>query len=69
MMRSLSFRQLHFGKGGASDSSGAYTGFLEQNDLEAIIVRPDFYVFGGIPVGGDINAVLQDLKQQLRLID
>ena len=63
----LSFRVLHFGPGGAVDTDGAYTGFLDAKGLDAIVVRPDFYVFGGIRHGGDINDVLAQLGEQLHL--
>jgi 2-polyprenyl-6-methoxyphenol hydroxylase-like FAD-dependent oxidoreductase len=63
----LSFRFLHFGEGGAVDTDGAYTRFLDDKGLDAVVIRPDFYVFGGTVEGGDINQVLAQLGEQLHL--
>jgi hypothetical protein len=67
LLRELSFRLLHFGAGGAIDTEGAYTRYLQNAGLDAVVVRPDYYVFGGIRPGDDINAVLAQLEQQLHL--
>jgi 2-polyprenyl-6-methoxyphenol hydroxylase-like FAD-dependent oxidoreductase len=67
LLDSLSFRFVHFGPGGAEDTDGVYTKYFNDKELEAIVVRPDFYIFGGIQQGGDINDVLQQLQQQLHL--
>jgi 2-polyprenyl-6-methoxyphenol hydroxylase-like FAD-dependent oxidoreductase len=67
LLDSLSFRLVHFGPGGAEDADGTYTGYFGEKQLEAIVVRPDFYIFGGICEGDDVNDVLRQLRQQLHL--
>jgi 2-polyprenyl-6-methoxyphenol hydroxylase-like FAD-dependent oxidoreductase len=67
LLESLSFRFIHFGPGGAEDTAGVYTKYFKDKELEAIVVRPDFYLFGGIREGEDINGVLRQLRQQLHL--
>ena len=61
-------RSIHFGPAGAQDIGGTYSGYLQDKGMEVVVVRPDFYVFGAIPPGGDINAVLHDLRAQLHLL-
>lgn len=67
LLESLAFRHIQFGPGGALDSNSAYMKYLDEKRLDAVVVRPDFYVFGGIRAGADINVVLQDLRNQLHL--
>jgi hypothetical protein len=67
LLDTLSFRTLHFGPGGAHDAGGTYSKYLQDRELEAIVVRPDFYLFGGIRPGEDINRVLEQLELRLGL--
>ncbi len=67
LLETLSFRLLQLGPGGAEDTNGVYTKYLDDHGLEALVVRPDFYVFGGISQGEDINHVLGQLHHQLYL--
>ena len=67
LLESLSFRFVHFSPGGAEDTDGVYAKYFDDKELEAIVVRPDFYLFGGIREGEDINGVLRQLEQQLHL--
>lgn len=47
------------------DIQGKLGGYLKANDLKAIIVRPDFYVFGGAATMPDFAALTDDLAAQL----
>jgi 2-polyprenyl-6-methoxyphenol hydroxylase-like FAD-dependent oxidoreductase len=67
LLECLSFRSVHFGPGGAADTEGVYSKYFSDKQLDAVVVRPDFYVFGGIREGEDINGVLRQLQQQLHL--
>lgn len=49
----------------AEDRDGDYVGFLRNNDVEFVLVRPDFYVFAAGALT-DLNAVIGDLAAQLR---
>jgi hypothetical protein len=67
VLETLRCQVLGVGPGGAEDVDGVYHAFLARAGAETIIVRPDFYVFGGVEAGGDINAVVEDLRAQLFL--
>lgn len=43
------------------DIDGAYARLFDANGLDAIIARPDFVVFGTVPVGGDVGRLLRSL--------
>ena len=68
LLEDLGFRLLDIGPtGNALDVDQKYTTFLSDNGLEAILVRPDFYVFGGVESPGDVDELLDDLRAQLQL--
>jgi 2-polyprenyl-6-methoxyphenol hydroxylase-like FAD-dependent oxidoreductase len=67
LLGKLGFRILEFTSAGAKDVEGVYVDFLQTNGLDAVLVRPDFYVFGGVESGGDMNVLLRDLRRQLQL--
>lgn len=43
------------------DVDGAYAQLFDINGLDAILARPDFVVFGTVPVGGDVRCLLGSL--------
>jgi hypothetical protein len=47
------------------DEAGEYELFFEKNKLEAIIVRPDRYVFGGVPDLQELGSLIAKLKHML----
>ena len=47
------------------DEAGEYEPFFEKNGLEAIIVRPDRYVFGGVRHLQDLEGLIGKLKYML----
>lgn len=63
----LGCRILHFGNDGAVDVDGVYGSFLDDAGLEAVLVRPDFYVFGGVADLGGLEELLAELRDQLHL--
>ncbi|MEU0508021.1 bifunctional 3-(3-hydroxy-phenyl)propionate/3-hydroxycinnamic acid hydroxylase [Amycolatopsis sp. NPDC006125] len=50
---------------GCTDLDGRLTGWLSETGVEAVLVRPDFYVFGCAPTTADVPALLADLRDQL----
>ena len=44
---------------------GRLTSWLAGHDAAAVIVRPDFYVFGAVRSAEDLPALVRDLRQQL----
>jgi 2-polyprenyl-6-methoxyphenol hydroxylase-like FAD-dependent oxidoreductase len=65
LLDTLGVQVLQFGPDGARDVDGVYDKFLSDAGVDTIVVRPDFYVFGGLEAGGDINTILDDLRGQL----
>jgi 2-polyprenyl-6-methoxyphenol hydroxylase-like FAD-dependent oxidoreductase len=49
------------------DVDGAYQAHLAERGWQAMVVRPDFYVFGGVPSLAELPALLGDLAGQLGL--
>jgi 2-polyprenyl-6-methoxyphenol hydroxylase-like FAD-dependent oxidoreductase len=52
---------------GVRDLDGRLTGWLSEHQAHAVIVRPDFYVFGSVPAAEELPALLDDLSSQLHL--
>src|SRR5262249_47245505 len=44
---------------------GRLTAWLAQHEAYAVLVRPDFYVFGSAATATDVPALLDDLRAQL----
>ncbi len=53
--------------GGARDADGRTTGWLDEHALHAVLVRPDFYVFGCASAPADLPALIGDLQERLFL--
>ena len=49
----------------AVDLDGKYLSFLDANGLAAMIVRPDFYLFGGVPGVADLPLLVDALVAEL----
>ncbi|MBN8848750.1 MULTISPECIES: bifunctional 3-(3-hydroxy-phenyl)propionate/3-hydroxycinnamic acid hydroxylase [unclassified Sphingomonas] len=47
------------------DCEGRITGFLDRRDWSAMVVRPDFYVYGGAASGEELGALLEDFANDL----
>jgi 2-polyprenyl-6-methoxyphenol hydroxylase-like FAD-dependent oxidoreductase len=47
------------------DTNGKYADFMDAHHLKAIIVRPDFYVFGGASSASEIGSLVDSLSKQL----
>ncbi|MDQ2902764.1 MAG: bifunctional 3-(3-hydroxy-phenyl)propionate/3-hydroxycinnamic acid hydroxylase [Ktedonobacteraceae bacterium] len=50
------------------DLEGRYSGWFEQNDCEAVLMRPDFYVFGAVRRMEEIPDLVADLQAQLAMV-
>ena len=53
--------------GGVRDVDGRLTAWLTEHKAHAVLVRPDFYVFGSCPSPGELPDLLDDLRTQLQL--
>jgi 3-(3-hydroxy-phenyl)propionate hydroxylase len=52
---------------GVGDVDGRLTAWLADHGVDAVLVRPDFYVFGSCPSVGELPELLDDLRSQLQL--
>ncbi len=50
-----------------SDLDGRLTAWLEENSVSAVLVRPDFYVFGAAATAEDLGPLVDDLRSRLAL--
>ena len=46
---------------------GRLTAWLADHGVHAVLVRPDFYVFGSAPSANALPELLDDLRSQLQL--
>ena len=53
--------------GGSRDCDGRTTAWLEEAGVHAVLVRPDFYVFGCAEMPADLPALVRDLHAGLAL--
>ena len=49
------------------DLNGKYAEYFNERGLEAVIVRPDFYNFAGVPTMEELPGIVDDLLSQLHL--
>jgi 2-polyprenyl-6-methoxyphenol hydroxylase-like FAD-dependent oxidoreductase len=52
---------------GVHDVDGRLTAWLTEHSLHAVLVRPDFYVFGSSQSAAELPGLLDDLRDQLQL--
>ncbi len=52
---------------GVHDLDGRLTAWLAGHGVHAVLVRPDFYVFGSAPTAEELPTLLDDLRSQLYL--
>jgi len=52
---------------GHRDADGRLTSWLREHGAHAVLVRPDFYVFGSAADATDLPALIDDLREQLPL--
>lgn len=52
---------------GRRDADGRLTGWLREHGAHAVLVRPDFYVFGSAADATDVPALIDELRNQLPL--
>ena len=52
---------------GVRDVDGRLTAWLTEHNAHAVLVRPDFYVFGGVPSAHAVPELLEDLRTQLNI--
>ena len=53
--------------GGVADVDGRLTAWLADHGVHAVLVRPDFYVFGSAHSANAVPELLDDLRSQLQL--
>jgi hypothetical protein len=49
------------------DMDGRLTEWLARHDAHAVLVRPDFYVFGSAASAQELPELLEDFRSQLQL--
>ena len=49
------------------DEEGTYADYFKQHNIEAVINRPDFYVFGGVKKLTDLGSLVDELLSRLDL--
>ncbi len=52
-------------RGGVRDVDGRLSAWLAEHRVHAVLVRPDFYVFGSAASADEVGALLDDLASQL----
>ena len=53
--------------GGVSDLDGRLSAWMAQHGAHAVLIRPDFYVFGSCPSAGELPELLDDLRSELQV--
>ena len=56
------------GQASARDADGELTGWLQAAGVAAVIVRPDFYVFGSAPSPSDVGTLVDDLRTHMAVV-
>jgi 2-polyprenyl-6-methoxyphenol hydroxylase-like FAD-dependent oxidoreductase len=51
------------------DLDGRLTAWLDEHAIEAVLVRPDAYVFGAVETADEIAALVDDLRTQLSITE
>jgi hypothetical protein len=51
------------------DARGEYARWFDALGVAALVVRPDFYLFGGARAPQDLGQLVEDLRRQLAIID
>jgi flavoprotein hydroxylase len=49
------------------DVDGFYLAWLDTAGCAAIVIRPDFYIFGAVPAAGELPALLDEIFAKLEL--
>jgi hypothetical protein len=49
------------------DVAGGYVGWFEKNNCSAVLVRPDFYIFGAVQTGADVNGLIREYNESFAL--
>jgi hypothetical protein len=69
----LGVSNIRMSKDGAAgtcrDVSGKYHRFLQEAGLQAVLVRPDFYIYGGVADSSQVPALVDDLRRGLNLVE
>ena len=40
--------------------------FMQQHGIDTMLVRPDFYLYGAVPVAGEVNQLVDELAADLQ---
>jgi len=51
------------------DVDGEYTKYFKENDIEVLIVRPDYYVFGAATIHSELPSLVDGLSEQIHLTE
>lgn len=47
------------------DVEGKYAAYFKEHGIEALVVRPDFYVYAGVPELNGLNEIIETLQTQI----
>ena len=61
LMDRLPIQAIDLAAPGSADLDGRYDAFLDGHGCEAILVRPDFHLFGGVATVGEAGDLLDAL--------
>jgi 2-polyprenyl-6-methoxyphenol hydroxylase-like FAD-dependent oxidoreductase len=63
----IGLKVVEIGEGDLADAAGFYRQYFKDAAVRAVLVRPDFYVFGALEGGERLDGLLADLGEQLGL--
>lgn len=66
-LQTLDAAVLHLGAGGLVDVDGSYRAWLDQLGCDAVLMRPDFYVYGGARSALELDRLLDGWRAGLAL--
>ena len=56
--------ELGFGSGGLEDPDGAYAAWFASTGAKAVLMRPDFYIYGSATSPAALTQLVQDFMDE-----
>ena len=57
----------HFGADGLADRDGVYQSWFDAIGASAVLVRPDFYVYGSASSSAEVTSLVEDFLDELNI--